>query len=67
VRLRTPKDGDSASGIKSRAAKKLNIQDNSQVSALYEWHLVRYALDDGELAVFGAVLLNGHVHFEKAS
>jgi len=40
------KDGDSASGIKNRAAKKLNIQDNSQVSALYEWHLVRYALDD---------------------
>lgn len=39
------KDTDSVSTIKSRAAKKLGIAE-SDLSALYEWHLVRYALDD---------------------
>jgi len=40
------KDNDSAATLKQRAAKKLNITDTSDISALYEWHMVRYALDD---------------------
>ncbi|CAD6574821.1 MAG: hypothetical protein CYPHOPRED_005508 [Cyphobasidiales sp. Tagirdzhanova-0007] len=40
------KETDTAATIKSRAGKKLQIQDPLAVSALYEWHLVRYALDD---------------------
>ena len=44
---RLPADNDSAATIKQRAAKKLNLSDTSDISALYEWHLVRYALDDG--------------------
>jgi len=40
------RDNDSAATLKQRAAKKLNLEDSSNISALYEWHLVRYALDD---------------------
>jgi hypothetical protein len=44
-------DNDSAATLKQRAAKKLNITDTSDISALYEWHMVRYALDDGTPAL----------------
>jgi hypothetical protein len=44
-------DNDSAATLKQRAAKKLNVTDTSDISALYEWHMVRYALDDGAPAI----------------
>lgn len=40
-------DTDSPSSIKERAAKKLHIDNTSDLSATYEWNLVRYALEDG--------------------
>lgn len=44
-------DSDSVATIKARAAKKIGIPE-AELSALYEWHLVRYALDDGECGDF---------------
>lgn len=44
-----PPDTDSPATIKQRAAKKLNLSDTSDINALYEWNLVRYALEDGGL------------------
>lgn len=45
-------DTDSPSSIKERAAKKLHIDNTSDLSATYEWNLVRYALEDGWLLLF---------------
>jgi len=39
------RDSDSVSTLRSRAAKKVGISEDN-LSILYEWHLVRYALDD---------------------
>lgn len=41
-------DTDSVATIKQRASKKLSLQDTSDIHALYEWHLVRYQLEDGQ-------------------
>lgn len=50
-------DTDSPASIKERAAKKLHIQDTSNLSATYEWNLVRYALEDGQWYSSPAMLL----------
>jgi hypothetical protein len=42
-------DSDSAASIKQRAVKKLQLEGStSEITAAYEWHMVRYSLDDGE-------------------
>ena len=41
-------DSDSAASIKQRAVKKLHLEGpTSEITAAYEWHMVRYSLDDG--------------------
>lgn len=47
LRFTNTADTDSPSSIKERAAKKLHIDNTSELSATYEWNLVRYALEDG--------------------
>ena len=41
-------DSDSAATLKQRASKKLSLKDTEDIKALYEWHMVRYQLEDGQ-------------------